>query len=154
MKAASAEIPVEVPLASPQPSCAASVPSADLTCNEVVLRGRVAAPPEERELPSGDSLLTVRLIVDRDATARSRSSQRVDTIDCVAWGARVQRTLRSWATGDTVHVDGSIRRRFFRGDSGAVSRVEVEVKRARRLKKSSSPEGSRARTTPRRRTDA
>lgn len=102
--------------------------------NEVLLCGRVAAPPEERELPSGDCLVTARVILERDPAALSRSSQRVDTIDCVAWATRVQRTMRNWQAGEMVHVEGSIRRRFFRGQSGAVSRVEVEVKRARRLR--------------------
>jgi len=101
--------------------------------NEVVLCGRVAAAAEERELPSGDCLMTARVIVDRDSAALTRSSQRVDTIDCVAWLARVQRTMRNWQAGDKVQVEGSIRRRFFRGETGAVSRVEVEVKRAKRL---------------------
>lgn len=104
--------------------------------NEVTLWGRVAASPEERELPSGDALVTARIIVDRDAVALSHSAQRVDTIDCVAWLARVQRTMRAWQPGDTVHIEGAIRRRFFRGQAGPVSRVEVEVKRARRLSRS------------------
>ena len=102
--------------------------------NEVVLCGRVAAPPAERELPSGDCLVTARVIVDRDAAALSRSSQRVDTIDCVAWATRVQRAMLNWQAGDMVRVEGSIRRRFFRAQTGAVSRVEVEVKRARRVR--------------------
>ena len=101
--------------------------------NEVVLAGRVAAPADERELPSGDSLITVRVIVDRDGTARKRSPQKVDTFDCVAWTARVQRTVRTWDVGDRVEVEGALRRRFYRGTSGPVSRVEVEVHRARRL---------------------
>jgi single-strand DNA-binding protein len=102
--------------------------------NEVTLCGRVAAPAEERELPSGDSLMTARIIVDRDAAARSHSAQLVDTIDCVAWLARVQRTMRAWQPGDVVQIEGSIRRRFFRTSGGPGSRVEVEVKRARRVK--------------------
>ena len=53
-----------------------------------VLRGRVAAPADERELPSGDTIVTARLIVDRDSAALGRSTQRVDTIDCVAWRGR------------------------------------------------------------------
>jgi single-strand DNA-binding protein len=101
--------------------------------NEVVLCGRVAAPAEERELPSGDVILTARVIVDRDSKASARSSQRVDTIDCVAWTPRVQRSLRQWETGQCVRVEGAIRRRFFRGASGPVSRVEVEIKTTRRL---------------------
>ncbi len=102
--------------------------------NEVTLVGRVAACPHERTLPSGDALMTARVIVDRDAASRLRSQQRVDTIDCVAWLAKVQRSMRTWVPGEHVEVAGAIRRRFFRGDSGPVSRVEVEVRRTRRVK--------------------
>ena len=101
--------------------------------NEVVLRGRVAAPADERELPSGDTIVTARLIVDRDASALGRSTQRVDTIDCVAWLRRVQRSMRSWEQGERVEVAGAIRRRFFRGATGPVSRVEVEIRSVTRL---------------------
>lgn len=104
--------------------------------NEVLLTGRVAALAETRELPSGDRLVTIRLIVDRDPTTQSRSRQRVDTIDCVAWQRRVQRTLGAWTPGDLVEVTGAIRRRFLRGASGPASRVEVEVATARRLARS------------------
>jgi single-strand DNA-binding protein len=110
--------------------------------NDVVLWGRVAAPAEERELPSGDTIMTVRLIVERDAAARSRSSQRVDTIDCVGWAMRVQRVMRRWERDDRVEVEGAIRRRFFRGVAGSVSRVEVEVRSARRA--ASKPEETHA----------
>jgi single-strand DNA-binding protein len=102
--------------------------------NDVILRGRVAAPAEHRDLPSGDCLMTARIIVDRDTAARKNSAQRVDTIDCVAWLARVQRSMRVWRAGDVVRIEGSIRRRFFRAEGGAASRFEVEVKRAQRLK--------------------
>jgi single-strand DNA-binding protein len=101
--------------------------------NEVVLRGRVAAAAEERELPSGDTIMTARLIVDRDDAALGRSTQRVDTIDCVAWLRRVQRSMRGWEQGERVEVTGSIRRRFFRGAAGPASRVEVEIRSVTRL---------------------
>lgn len=112
--------------------------------NEVVLCGRVAAAPEERTLPSGDSIVTTRVIVQRESPGRggsgsARSKQRVDAIDCVAWTARVQRTIRRWRPGDRVHVEGALRRRFYRGAQGTVSRVEVEVTRARRTSAGRSP---------------
>lgn len=102
--------------------------------NQVILIGRVAAEAMERELPSGDTILTARVIVDRDPGQQSKSAQRVDTIDCVAWSARPQRTMRTWRPGESVYVEGAIRRRFYRGQTGPVSRVEVEVMRARRAK--------------------
>ena len=101
--------------------------------NEVVLCGRVAASAEERELPSGDTIMTARLIVDRVDAALGRSTQRVDTIDCVAWLRRVQRSMRGWEQGERVEITGSIRRRFFRGAAGPASRVEVEIRSVTRL---------------------
>lgn len=101
--------------------------------NEVWLTGRVSAPPIARELPSGSSILTARLIVDREPQAMAKSAQRVDTIECVGWTVRVQRAMRRWEKGDVVAVEGSIRRRFFRSTVGSASRFEVEVKSARRV---------------------
>lgn len=106
--------------------------------NEVVLCGRISMAAAERTLPSGDVIVTTRVVIERKhgrnrTTGAQRSKQRIDSIDCVAWTARVQRTMRSWRSGDLVFVSGSIRRRFYRTDSGPVSRVEVEVTEARRL---------------------
>jgi single-strand DNA-binding protein len=101
--------------------------------NAVSLTGRLAADPEARELPSGDLLLTFRVVVDRPAAAAAGRRQ-VDTIDCAAWSGRVQRTVRSWTAGETVSVEGHLRRRFRRSEAGPTSRVEVEVTRARRAR--------------------
>jgi len=103
--------------------------------NAVVLCGRVAVAPQARDLPSGDVVVTTRLIVDRDPSTLARSRQRVDTIGCVGWAKRVQRSMRTWQAGDTIQVEGALRRRFFRTSAGPASRVEVEVHRARRVRK-------------------
>jgi single-strand DNA-binding protein len=102
--------------------------------NEVQLSGRVAAAPLERELPSGDSVVSVRIIVERAGAAATRSSQRVDTIDCVGWTARVQRAMRRWQPGDEVEISGALRRRFYRVADGPRSRFEVEIASARRAR--------------------
>lgn len=103
----------------------------------MLLCGRVSIPADERRLPSGDTIMTTRVIIDRAAqrgrTGQARSKQRVDAIDCVAWTSRVQRTIRRWQPGDTVCLEGAIRRRFYRTERGLVSRVEVEVTQARRV---------------------
>ncbi len=97
--------------------------------NEVVLVGRVASDPQEKELPSGDTVWLFRLVVRRPDGRVSR--QRVDALECCAWTPRVQRSIRGWREGDQVEVGGAIRRRFFRTGGGAQSRVEVEVSSAR-----------------------
>src|SRR5690606_28639396 len=68
--------------------------------NQVLLRGRLADVAEQRILPSGDEIVSFRLIVDRSATARRRSRQLVDTFDCSVWTARLRtRALKLRVTG-------------------------------------------------------
>ena len=102
--------------------------------NTVSLIGRVSGTPQERTLPSGDHVVTFRLVVERGEQRGSaaRTGQRVDTLDCAAWGARVRRSVVAWQSGDTVEVHGALRRRFRRTPAGPTSRVEVEVRTARR----------------------
>jgi len=117
--------------------------AAEAPRNEVVLVGRVSAAPVERELPSGDVLLTWRVVVDRPLESGAkrpiRESERrtptVDALECVARVAGVRRTVASWSEGDVVYVEGAIRRRFWRGPGGLSSRHEIEVRTARRLRK-------------------
>jgi single-strand DNA-binding protein len=101
--------------------------------NALELVGRLSGEPQERELPSGDRLVTFRLVVEREQRpgAAGKSRARVDTLDCVAWGARVRRNALGWQDGCTLEVAGALRRRFRRTPSGPTSRVEVEVVRAR-----------------------
>ena len=103
--------------------------------NEVLLVGRLAAEPEERELPSGDVLSSFRLVVDRPPAARAPGPRgaSVDTLDCVARGAGLRRAVRGWRPGDVLEVEGALRRRFFRTTAGTGSRYEVEVARGKRL---------------------
>jgi single-strand DNA-binding protein len=103
--------------------------------NEVFLLGRLSGLPVERELPSGDVVLTWRVVVGRGVQAqrgRDRSATH-DTIDCQAWTARVRRTVSSWADGDLIEAEGALRRRFWRVGDATTSRTEVEVTKARRV---------------------
>lgn len=99
--------------------------AADAT-NVVRLSGRVSGDPQTRELPSGDELVTLRLVVDRPA-ARRPGGPRVDTLDLVCWSARVRRQALRLSDRDLVTIEGAVRRRFWRGGAGVQSRVEIEV---------------------------
>ena len=100
--------------------------------NCVVLRGRVTSPPTVRELPSGDLIVTFRLSVSRSRTAMTaRSKASSDWVDCSAWTARTRRTVERWQVGAAVEVHGALRRRFYRGETGSTTRLEVEVLQAR-----------------------
>ena len=96
--------------------------------NSVFLRGRLAAEPTERVLPSGDELCLFRLTVPRPPGERIR----VDSLDCAALKARARQTIARAVPGDVLEVRGSLRRRFWRGGGGALaSRYEVLVTTAR-----------------------
>ena len=121
----------------PKPS---APPTPPVHANEVRLVGRLAVEPVHRELPSGDPLVSFRLVVERDAAAvraaRAGGSSRsptVDTLECSAWRRDVQRALARTGPGDVLEVQGALRRRFWRTGAGAASRSEVEVVRVRRL---------------------
>jgi single-strand DNA-binding protein len=103
--------------------------------NHVELVGRVASTPTSSELPSGDVVVTLRLVVERGP--RERRPPTVDTIDCAVWTAVLRRRVLGWGPGDVVEVGGRLRRRFWRGGAGPVSRYEVELVSARRVSGSS-----------------
>lgn len=107
--------------------------------NEVRLVGRVSGAPETREMPSGDTLLLWRLVVPRDEPRRRRTGEAeprrlptVDTIDIACWSASARRAAARLTADDIVEVTGALRRRFFRGGSGAQSRYEVEARAIKR----------------------
>jgi single-strand DNA-binding protein len=98
--------------------------------NRVHLAGRVSANPETRVLPSGDEVVSFRLIVRRSAAARRRSKQVVDTIECSAWSSAMRRTVSRLEAGTEIEVTGELRRRFTRG---AISFVSVDVDSCRKV---------------------
>jgi single-strand DNA-binding protein len=99
--------------------------------NSVHLVGRVSAVGEPRELPSGDTVHVLRVVVPRAAGGGARRSG-VDTIDVACWGRGVRRTASRLEADDHVEVEGCLRRRFFRAGGGVGSRYEVEAVRLRR----------------------
>ena len=93
--------------------------------NEVRLRGRWTAATA-RTLPSGDEVVTARLVVPRASTG-------VDTIDCAVWKSGLRSRALKVVDGTTMEVEGSLRRRFWRTPGGPASRYEVEVTAMRRV---------------------
>jgi single-strand DNA-binding protein len=100
--------------------------------NTVTLVGRVSAAPDLRDLPSGDRLVTLRIVVDRPP-ARGSTKRAVDVIDVACWSKRTQRTATSLGPDDAVRVEGALRRRFFATGAGRASRYEVEASRLARV---------------------
>ena len=105
------------------------------TANVVRLVGRVTQPAEDRALPSGDIVTNLRVVVPRGPRASRPGS---DSLGCSVWTARVRRTVERWGVGDWVELEGAVRSRFYRGPAGPSSIVEVEVSRARLIRRAAS----------------
>jgi single-strand DNA-binding protein len=105
--------------------------------NEVRLVGRLGADPQLRELPSGDTVWTLRVLVDRPPAPprRQRPGPRVDSLDCAVWSGRLKQQVKTWSAGDVVEVSGALRRRFFRAAGAKASRVEIELTRGRIIRR-------------------
>jgi single-strand DNA-binding protein len=102
--------------------------------NEVYLIGRVSGDPLQTQLPSGDFVVTVRIVVERPRPPAGRGRrQKVDTLLCAAWKSDLRRTVMRWCSQDIVEVRGALHRRFWKGDGVPQSRYEVELSEARRL---------------------
>jgi single-strand DNA-binding protein len=97
--------------------------------NEVRLVGRVSGPPESRELPSGDVVVQLRVVVGRPPSERKT---QVDTIDVSCWTATARRAALRQHEGDVVEVTGALRRRFYRAGAATQSRYDVEAVSVRR----------------------
>lgn len=111
--------------------------------NEVTILGRIPAEATERTLPSGDLVVSWRVVVQRPPDPR-RGTVAVDTIDCVARTPALGRRAMGWAVGDTMEMSGSLRRRFWRSGDGVRSRYEVEVATARRMARATGGSGAQS----------
>lgn len=107
----------------------------DRQVNEVRLVGRASMTPVERVLPSGDTIVSLRVVVKRPAVPHDGRT-RVDAIDVVCWTARARRSAKAVRLDETIEVSGALRRRFWRGRAGVASLCEVEATRVRRLRRS------------------
>ena len=107
--------------------------------NEVRLVGRLAADPQLRELPSGDTVWNLRVVVERVVPPnQEKPRQRVDSLECAVWAGRLKKQVEKWEAGDIVEVSGALRRRFFRAGGATASRVEVELTGGRIIRRARS----------------
>lgn len=105
---------------------AAPAPTFPVDVNHIVLEGRVTAVEEERELPSGSVVRSLRVAVRRPPRSDAERG-RSDAIHCCCWSEELRSTAASLAVGDHVRVEGALRRSVSRSSGRMVSFYEVEV---------------------------
>ena len=99
--------------------------SAPATSSQVSIVGRLGAHVRTREMPSGDVITSFTVVVDRPA--RSRGTVSVDSLACTTDRARTREALARMEPGTLVCVEGTLRRRFWRGASAGALGSAMEV---------------------------
>lgn len=96
--------------------------------NEVHLVGRVTRDPVVHRMPSGDTIVSLWLVVKRPPLELvRRGRQSVDTLELVARTSSVKDVVTEWRPDDVVAVSGALRHRFWQGEGGLRSKYEVEL---------------------------
>jgi single-strand DNA-binding protein len=90
--------------------------------NEVSLTGRVGKSIIERELPSGDRVVELRMIIERD------DREGFDTFEISVWKSALRRRTLALNPGQWIKVEGVLRRRFWRAGPNIASRWQVEAR--------------------------
>lgn len=95
--------------------------------SNVELVGRLGKVVDQKVLPSGDRLTTFSVIVDRKMSERVGRTT-CDTIPCQTSRVSLASKVTQWEAGTEVIAHGVLRRRFWRGESGLGSALEVDVR--------------------------
>jgi single-strand DNA-binding protein len=90
--------------------------------NRTQLIGRVSGKPMTKRLPSGDEIVELRLVVERD------DREGVDTLDIAIWPSRPRKRPLSLKDQEWISVSGVLRRRFWRNGTDLASRWQVEAR--------------------------
>lgn len=88
--------------------------------NLVVLCGKVCAEPEIRRFESGSTLMSLLVTVRVDEPRR-----RIDVLPVSVWDP--QEVMEGWIpeVGDRIWVTGSAQRKFWDGEGGRRTRLEI-----------------------------
>ena len=98
--------------------------------NTVILMGRMTADPELKKTPSGVSVTTFTVAVNRSYVKHGEERQS-DFIECVAWRNTADFICKYFRKGQMIAVQGSIQTRSYQDKQGNKRKaVEVLVDKA------------------------
>jgi single-strand DNA-binding protein len=94
--------------------------------NQVILMGNLTRDPELRNIPSGQSVCSFSLALNRSYKGSDGNWQEAtDFIDVVAWGPLGERVAQYLSKGRPCLVNGRIQSRSWEQDGQKRSKVEV-----------------------------
>lgn len=96
--------------------------------NQVILMGNLTRDPEIRQIPSGQSVCSFSLALNRSyKDANGEWQEATDYIDVVAWGPLGERVAQYVTKGRPVLVNGRLQSRSWEQDGQKRSKVEVNA---------------------------
>ena len=85
--------------------------------NRVILMGRITQDLDLRTTPTGTSVLTFNIAVDRGYVKQGEERQ-ADFITCVAWRQQAEFINRYFAKGRMIAIEGNLRSRTYDDKNG------------------------------------
>ena len=91
-----------------------------LNLNKVVLTGRMTADPELKQTPSGVSVLSFSIAVNRNYVPKGseQGERQADFINVVAWRQTAEFISKYFRKGSAICVTGSIQTRTWNDNNG------------------------------------
>lgn len=86
--------------------------------NITILSGRITHDLELKQTPSGGTVLSFSLAVER-AFARQGEERKTDFINCVAWGKTAEFIYNYFSKGSPIAVRGNLRTRTYDDKNGS-----------------------------------
>lgn len=89
---------------------------ANFSFNKVIIGGRLTATPELKQTPSGVSVCTFTLAVNRKY--QSDGQQQADFINCQAWRGTAEFISKYFKKGSSICIVGSVQTRSWQDQQG------------------------------------
>jgi single-strand DNA-binding protein len=96
--------------------------------NKVMLLGTLGADPEIRVLPSGDSILSIRMATNESFLDRNKERQeRTEWHKVTMWGKRGEALARFLEKGSKIFVEGSLKTTSYEKNSEKRYSTEINA---------------------------
>lgn len=97
---------------------------ANFNFNKVILGGRLTAQPELKTTPSGTTVTSFSMAVNRKRA--KEGEQQSDFINCVAWKERAEFICKYFVKGSSISIVGELQTRTWKDGNGQ-NRYATEV---------------------------
>lgn len=97
-----------------------------LNYNKVILAGRLTAPPELRVTPSGISVATFNLAVNRNYADKTGERQ-TDFFRCTAWRGTADFISKYFTKASAILIEGSLQLRSWEDEKTGAKRYATDI---------------------------